>query len=77
LLNNFDWAVNIGRYPSQHVYNRYGNLPKVLMHFHPVWGGVFDWKVNSTINTKVQWQLPYENNFIAAEQGNEFISEWF
>jgi hypothetical protein len=36
-------------------------------------GGVFDWKVNSTINTKVQWQLPYENNFIAAEKGSPLI----
>jgi hypothetical protein len=73
VFTGFDWLVNIGRLPSKYLFNRYGNLPKVVMHYHPSWGGVFDWKVNSTINTKVQWQLPYENNFIAAEKGSTLI----
>lgn len=76
-LSNLDWLVNIGQFPSQYIFNRYGHLPRVFMHFHPNWGGVFDWKVSGTYNTKVQWQLPYENNFIAAEQGNELIKNWF
>ena len=40
-LTNFEWLVNIARYPSQFIYNRFGELPKVLVHFHPQWGGVF------------------------------------
>ena len=40
-LTNLDWLANIGKYPSHHIYNRYGNLPKVIMHYHPQWGGVF------------------------------------
>jgi mannosyltransferase OCH1-like enzyme len=40
-LESFDWLVNIGRYPSQYIFNRFGNLPKVVMMFHPHWGGPF------------------------------------
>lgn len=46
LLTNIDWIVNIGRFPTQYIFNRYSHLPKVLMHFHPQYGGVFDWRVN-------------------------------
>lgn len=47
------------------------------MQYHPWFGGVFDFKFNKKYNTKVQWRLPYENNFIATEKDNEFIKEWF
>ena len=76
-LTNLDWLVNIGKYPSHHIYNRYGHLPKVMMHYHPQWGGVFEWKVDPKYNTKAQWNLPYENNFIAAEKGAPLIVDWF
>lgn len=26
-LENFDWLVNIARFPSKYVYNRYGEVP--------------------------------------------------
>lgn len=58
-LTNFDWLINIGGYPSKYIDNRYGNLPKVFMQYHPLWGGSLTWKVNTTLNTKVQWELPY------------------
>lgn len=59
MVTNLDWLVNIGRYPSKFINNRYGHLPKVVMHYHPFSGGSFNWKVNVKANTKVQWQLPY------------------
>lgn len=34
-----DWVINIGRLPSEYIFNRYGELPKVFMTFHPFWGG--------------------------------------
>lgn len=37
LVDNFDWILNIARYPSQYIYNRYGELPKILGTFHPWW----------------------------------------
>jgi mannosyltransferase OCH1-like enzyme len=65
-ITNFDWIINISQYPSQYIFNRFGKHPKVLMQFHPQYGGVFDWSFNKKANTKVQWLLPVENNFIAA-----------
>jgi mannosyltransferase OCH1-like enzyme len=42
-LESFDWILNIARYPSQYIFNRYGELPKVLMYFHPHYGQPFNW----------------------------------
>jgi hypothetical protein len=36
------------------------------MQFHYQKGGVLNWEFNEKANTKVQWQLPIENNFIVA-----------
>lgn len=57
-ITNFDWIINISRYPSQYIFNRFGKHPKVLVQFHYEYGGVMEWEVNTTANTKVQWQLP-------------------
>jgi hypothetical protein len=79
LLENLDWLVNIARYPSEYVFNRYGPLPKVLMFWHPHYGSPLEWSVNPTylINGKVSRDNAYENNFIVAEKNSELIREWF
>ena len=40
-ITNFDWLINISRYPSEYIFNRFGKHPKVVMQFHPQYGGVF------------------------------------
>lgn len=40
-LSNFDWLVNISQYPSQYIFNRFGDLPKVFMLWHPHYGSPF------------------------------------
>ena len=78
LLEGLDWLVKIASYPSQFVFNRYGQVPEVFMFFNPHYGGSFDeWQVDPQHNTKAHWHLSYENNFIAAEPGNKLIVEWF
>lgn len=37
-LQNFDWIVNIGKYPSQYIFNRFGSNPNIFMVFHPFMG---------------------------------------
>lgn len=76
-LESFDWLLNIGRYPSEFIFNRYGALPRVFMMWHPHYGAPLKWSINKQLGVKSQWHLAYENNFIAAEKGSELISEWF
>jgi hypothetical protein len=45
-LESFDWLINIGRYPSQYIFNRYGHLPKVFMMWHPHYGSPLQWSIN-------------------------------
>jgi hypothetical protein len=45
-MDNFDWFVNIGRYPSQYIFNRFGHLPKVFIFMYPHYGNPFDWDVD-------------------------------
>ena len=40
-VESLDWIINIAKYPSQYVFNRYGELPSVLMLFHPHFGQPF------------------------------------
>lgn len=66
LLQDLSWLSNIAAYPSQYVFNRYGELPEVFMFFNPQYGSQYDeWEVDSKHNTKAHWHLSYENNFIA------------
>jgi hypothetical protein len=39
LLQDLSWLVDIAAYPSQYVFNRYGDLPSVFMFFNPHYGG--------------------------------------
>ena len=45
-IESFDWLVNIGKYPSQYIFNRFGSLPRVFMMFHPHYGSPFEWTID-------------------------------
>lgn len=77
LLDNLDWLVKIGKYPTEHIMNRYGDFPNVLMFWDPLAGSPVEWKIDQQANTKSQWQLSYQDNFIAAVKDNEFVNSWF
>jgi hypothetical protein len=63
--------INIGKYPSEFVFNRFGELPKVFVFWHPYYGGSpGDWRISEKYNSKSQWHLGYENGFIAADKGS-------
>ena len=75
-LESLDWILNIAKYPSQFVFNRFGELPKVLMFFHPHFGQPFRWDFDERANTKSMELTAYENNFIIAEPGQALFNEW-
>jgi hypothetical protein len=77
LMESLEWLINIGRYPSQYIFNRFGYLPKTVMMWYGLSASPFDWKVDDKHNTKALGKLGYESNFIASEKGSELISEWF
>ena len=66
LLEDLDWLVDIAFFPPELIFNRYGNLPRVLFSFHPWYGNPANWFVDKAANTKSQWHLGYESNFFAA-----------
>ncbi len=47
------------------------------MFSNAIWGNPINWHMDRRYNTKSQWHLSWENNFIAAEKNTEFIKEWF
>jgi hypothetical protein len=59
-INDYDWILDIGRFPSQFIFNRFGRTPKVLMSCHPFDGQPGAWS-NQQIDTgrsiKAQWHL--------------------
>lgn len=42
LLQDLSWLIDIASYPSQFVFNRYGELPSVFMFFNPHYGSQYD-----------------------------------
>lgn len=48
------------------IFNRYGELPRVLMYFHPHFGTAFDWTYDKEANTKRLMVSAYENNLLIA-----------
>lgn len=34
-VESFDWLLNIARFPTQYIFDRYGELPKVFMLWKP------------------------------------------
>ena len=65
-VDNFDWLVNIAKFPSQYIFNRYGELPSALMFWNPNTGGFLEWEVDEAVNTKEGWRYGFENSIIVA-----------
>jgi mannosyltransferase OCH1-like enzyme len=42
LLQDLEWLINIAAYPSQFIFNRYGDLPSVFIFYNPHYGSQFD-----------------------------------
>jgi mannosyltransferase OCH1-like enzyme len=59
MLENFNWLINITKYPSNLIFNRYGKRPNNFMFFHPHYGSPFMWDVDPKVNSKIGWQLGY------------------
>lgn len=76
-LEDLGWITDIAKEPTKYVFNRFGDVPRVLMQFHPIEGGLFDWQWHPSEDTRTQWHLAVESNFIAAEPRSEFVREWF
>ena len=76
-IETFDWIINIARYPTQYIYNRYGQLPRILMLFHPHYGQPFEWTYDPAANTKQMLLTAYENNLFIADKGQSFFLEWY
>jgi hypothetical protein len=68
--------VNIGKFPSQYIFNRYGDLPNALMFWNPSDGGILEWEIDQTANTKKGWTYCLENSAIVAVKQSEFIKDW-
>ena len=66
-VESFDWLIDIAKYPSQLVFNRYGDLPEVVMYFHPHYGQPFHWSYDSHSNTKNMYNIALDSFFIAAQ----------
>lgn len=65
-VENFDWLINIAKFPSQYIFNRFGDLPQVLMFWNPNAGGFLEWEVDEAVNTKAGWRYSFENSIIIA-----------
>jgi len=76
-LEDFTWITEVSKEPTKYFFNRFGDVPKVLMQFHPIEGGPLDWTVDETSNTKAAWHLAFESNFLAADKDSELVKEWF
>ena len=77
LQGSVEWIPNIARIPSRLIFNRFNELPKVLMAFSHYMPNPGFWKINPKTKTKQTWIKLYENSFIAAEKDNPFLNEVF
>ncbi len=78
-VQSYDWIANIGKFPSQLIFNRFGTNPKVLMTWHPYDAQPGGWQyksINKKQSVKAQWHLALQNSFIVAQKESEFIKEW-
>lgn len=63
---SFEWILNVTRFPSNLIWNRYGLEPDVFLLWNTYYGGPLDWHFDQEFMTKSQWHLSYESNFIAS-----------
>lgn len=78
-IENFDWILNIGRYPSQFIFNRFGQNPRVVLSFHPTEGMPGTWKltnISKDHSVKTQWYQGIESSFLAGEPKSQLLKQW-
>ena len=68
LRGDLEWLWDIASLPSQYVFNRYGEVPRMLTMFYAFSGGPGKWVVDPAFNTKTFRHIGLENSFIAAEK---------
>ena len=66
-IKGLEWIVNITQAPSESIFNRYGEMPRAFMFFHPHYGTDFDWTYDKEANTKKRMMSAYENNLLIGE----------
>jgi hypothetical protein len=72
--DNLNWLLEISK--EKYVWNRFGDLPKAVVAFHPHFGSPFHWVYEESSGEKLTWHLAYEHAMIAAEPRTELIRDW-
>ena len=75
-IKGLEWIVNITQAPSESIFNRYGEMPRAFMFFHPNYGTNFDWTYDKEANTKNMMESAYENNLLIAEPNQQLFIDW-
>lgn len=58
------------------IFNRYGEMPRILTFMHPHFGNSFDWTYDKQANTKKLMVSAYESNLLIAEPNQQFFWDW-
>ena len=75
VTGDIDWITNIARLPSHLFMNRFSPMPKVVMSFSCALPKAGFWTIKEERGVKQEWLHDYENSFIIAEKGTEFLVE--
>lgn len=75
-VDGLSWIVNITQAPSQMIFNRYGQMPRALMFFHPHYGNAFDWTYDKQANTKQLMVSAYQSSLLIAEPNQQVFWDW-
>jgi hypothetical protein len=58
------------------IFNRYGEVPKILMMVDTLQSPANKWTYNSDCQCKTGHSIGWSDSFIAVEKENELIKEW-
>ena len=76
LTEDLQWVYRINSMPGEMIYNRFGELPEMLMlhtnHMRKSANFTFD----DELHTRVDSYLSYEASFIAVAEGSQLLDEW-
>lgn len=45
-VERLNWLLDIAKFPSHYIFNRYGKLPSVVMFWNPNNAGFLEWEVD-------------------------------
>lgn len=77
LVQGLDWLQQIASIASGRIFDRCGSVPKAFMLWHPFETHPLSWNISQQCNTKSLSHPSYLSAFIAADQHNLLIKEWF